>query len=447
MKQIIILLISLFSVSVFADSSPAPQNFDELLRWAKSQKNSRQKINNERINRFTKEHNQQKQILEDAKKQLAEAKSLGKTLLENFDANEKLISELETKLHDKSGQLSELSGLSKQAGADLQSVLGQSLSSVDYPKQLSELKQLNADSRKVVSIDALETIWLSYLEHIKASGEINRFKANVTGIDGRQHKLDVIRAGQFNVYTNGQFLNYNTDTKQLEMLVRQPQSTYLSSISGFENSGSSVAETVIDPTRGMLLEMLIDTPTISERIDQGGWIGYIIIGIGMLGLIIILYRLTVLFVINRRVSKQLLSINKVNTDNPLGRILKIKSDNPAKNIEDLQMQIDEAILKELPDIEFGTGVIKLLSGVAPLLGLLGTVTGMILTFQSISLFGTGDPKLMASGISQALVTTMLGLIVAVPLLFGHALVSTRSRKIIQILDQQSAGLMVDIENE
>ena len=447
MKQIIILLISLFSVSVFADSSPAPQNFDELLRWAKSQKNSWQKINNERINRFTKEHNQQKQILEDAKKQLAEAKSLGKTLLENFDANEKLISELETKLHDKSGQLSELSGLSKQAGADLQSVLGQSLSSVDYPKQLSELKQLNADSRKVVSIDALETIWLSYLEHIKASGEINRFKANVTGIDGRQHKLDVIRAGQFNVYTNGQFLNYNTDTKQLEMLVRQPQSTYLSSISGFENSGSSVAETVIDPTRGMLLEMLIDTPTISERIDQGGWIGYIIIGIGMLGLIIILYRLTVLFVINRRVSKQLLSINKVNTDNPLGRILKIKSDNPAKNIEDLQMQIDEAILKELPDIEFGTGVIKLLSGVAPLLGLLGTVTGMILTFQSISLFGTGDPKLMASGISQALVTTMLGLIVAVPLLFGHALVSTRSRKIIQILDQQSAGLMVDIENE
>lgn len=447
MKQIIILLIFLFSVSVFADSSPAPQNFDELLRWAKSQKNSRQKINNERINRFTKEHNQQKQILEDAKKQLAEAKSLGKTLLENFDANEKLISELETKLHDKSGQLSELSGLSKQAGADLQSVLGQSLSSVDYPKQLSELKQLNADSRKVVSIDALETIWLSYLEHIKASGEINRFKANVTGIDGRQHKLDVIRAGQFNVYTNGQFLNYNTDTKQLEMLVRQPQSTYLSSISGFENSGSSVAETVIDPTRGMLLEMLIDTPTISERIDQGGWIGYIIIGIGMLGLIIILYRLTVLFVINRRVSKQLLSINKVNTDNPLGRILKIKSDNPAKNIEDLQMQIDEAILKELPDIEFGTGVIKLLSGVAPLLGLLGTVTGMILTFQSISLFGTGDPKLMASGISQALVTTMLGLIVAVPLLFGHALVSTRSRKIIQILDQQSAGLMVDIENE
>ena len=447
MKQIIILLIFLFSVSVFADSSPAPQNFDELLRWAKSQKNSQQKINNERINRFTKEHNQQKQILEDAKKQLAEAKSLGKTLLENFDANEKLISELETKLHDKSGQLSELSGLSKQAGADLQSVLGQSLSSVDYPKQLSELKQLNADSRKVVSIDALETIWLSYLEHIKASGEINRFKANVTGIDGRQHKLDVIRAGQFNVYTNGQFLNYNTDTKQLEMLVRQPQSTYLSSISGFENSGSSVAETVIDPTRGMLLEMLIDTPTISERIDQGGWIGYIIIGIGMLGLIIILYRLTVLFVINRRVSKQLLSINKVNTDNPLGRILKIKSDNPAKNIEDLQMQIDEAILKELPDIEFGTGVIKLLSGVAPLLGLLGTVTGMILTFQSISLFGTGDPKLMASGISQALVTTMLGLIVAVPLLFGHALVSTRSRKIIQILDQQSAGLMVDIENE
>ena len=103
--------------------------------------------------------------------------------------------------------------------------------------------------------------------------------------------------------------------------------------------------------------------------------------------------------------------------------------------------LDDAITREVPVLERGQSMIKLLASVAPLLGLLGTVTGMIATFQSISLFGTGDPKLMASGISQALITTMLGLIVAIPLLFLHSLIASRSRKLVQILDEQSAGLI------
>ncbi|MCP4045074.1 MAG: MotA/TolQ/ExbB proton channel family protein, partial [Gammaproteobacteria bacterium] len=125
----------------------------------------------------------------------------------------------------------------------------------------------------------------------------------------------------------------------------------------------------------------------------------------------------------------------------LGRIMLAAADAPSETDDLLLLKIDEAILAEIPALERGTGLIKLLAATAPLLGLLGTVTGMIVTFQSISLFGTGDPKLMAGGISQALVTTVLGLVVAIPLLFGHNLVASLSRSLVQRLDEQSAGML------
>jgi biopolymer transport protein ExbB len=79
--------------------------------------------------------------------------------------------------------------------------------------------------------------------------------------------------------------------------------------------------------------------------------------------------------------------------------------------------------------------------VAPLMGLLGTVTGMIQTFQVITLYGAGDPKMMAGGISQALITTVLGLVVAIPMVLIHTLVGGQSRKIINIINSQSAGIV------
>jgi biopolymer transport protein ExbB len=127
--------------------------------------------------------------------------------------------------------------------------------------------------------------------------------------------------------------------------------------------------------------------------------------------------------------------------NPLGRVLLAVKDVPLEEEELLQLALDEAVLLELPALERGNGVIKLLAATSPLLGLLGTVTGMILTFQAISLFGTGDPKLMAGGISQALVTTVLGLVVAIPLLFSHSVIAYVSRALIQRLDEQCAGVL------
>ena len=125
----------------------------------------------------------------------------------------------------------------------------------------------------------------------------------------------------------------------------------------------------------------------------------------------------------------------------LGKLNKIFKDYHGNTPEDLEAQLEDVLSRAVPVLEQNLSTIKLLAAVAPLLGLLGTVVGMIETFQSITLFGTGDPKLMAGGISQALVTTMLGLIAAVPLLFIHNILESRSRAITQVYEEQAIGFI------
>ena len=185
---------------------------------------------------------------------------------------------------------------------------------------------------------------------------------------------------------------------------------------------------------------MIQAPSVKERIDQGGFVGYVIIGLGIVGLLIGLWRILALTGASAKVRSQLKS-DTPNENNALGRILSVYDKNRDTDTETLELKLDEAILKETPKLEKWQGAIKVIAAVAPLLGLLGTVTGMILTFQQITLFGTGDPKLMAGGISQALVTTMLGLFVAIPMVLLHSVVAGSSKNLIEILEEQSAGII------
>ncbi|SMG62745.1 biopolymer transport protein ExbB [methanotrophic bacterial endosymbiont of Bathymodiolus sp.] len=211
-------------------------------------------------------------------------------------------------------------------------------------------------------------------------------------------------------------------------------------LADFSNSDASQEPIAIDPTRGVMLSMLIQTPNTQERIQQGGVVGYIILALGVLGFLYAMYRLVILAIIGKKMRAQMEN-ETASDDNPLGRVLSATEQSSAEDTATLELILDDAITREVPLLEKGLSMIKLFAAVAPLLGLLGTVTGMIATFQSISLFGTGDPKLMADGISQALVTTMLGLCVAIPLLFLHNLLVSRSKILVQILDEQTAGIM------
>ncbi|MCG8435411.1 MAG: MotA/TolQ/ExbB proton channel family protein [Gammaproteobacteria bacterium] len=274
------------------------------------------------------------------------------------------------------------------------------------------------------------------------SGKVVRFPAIVVRADGTQYETNVVRVGLFNAINEDGYLRYSPDTGALVELARQPSGRYVSTAEDlFEaQPGSGVIATAVDPTLGQLLGALVQSPTLGERIDQGGIIGYITLSLGAIGLLVGFMRLIYLFGAGRKIKAQI-NTGKPNPDNALGRILGVYADNKGDDIETLELKLDEAILKETPELEKWQGWIKILAAVAPLMGLLGTVTGMIVTFQAITLFGTGDPKLMAGGISQALVTTVEGLTVAIPLVLLHSFVASRSKELIQILEEQSAGLI------
>jgi biopolymer transport protein ExbB len=224
-------------------------------------------------------------------------------------------------------------------------------------------------------------------------------------------------------------------------LPRQPeQDRFTDSTSDLFHATDGLVRFGMDPTLGGVLNSLIARPNLVERIQQGGLVGYLIIALGIIGLLIALERMVVLGIAGSKVSRQLNS-DTPSMDNALGRVLSVHDANKTADTETLELKLSEAIFKETPALNRALLFLKIISVVAPLMGLLGTVTGMIKTFQAITLYGTGDPKLMAGGISQALVTTVLGLSVAIPMVLLHTLVSGRSRRIVQVLQEQSAGIM------
>ena len=431
----LLLTVLLLSGNAIADRL----SLDQLLKEIQKSQGIEGKINREREARFIADHAKQQELLQSAKNELAAQERLSKQFKDKMEANEQALDRLQVELDNRSGILRELTGVAKQAAGDLKADLEGSIVSAQFPERTGKLA-IMTQSKALPTLEELESLWFYLLQEMTESGKVVKFDSDILMASGEPRQAQVVRVGTFNAIADGQYLRYLSETGKLVELARQPGGAYNSLAEKFASASSGTADLGVDPTRGVILSMLIQAPNAIERIQQGGGIGYIILLLGGFGLAYGLYRLLMLTQTHKRVSDQIAS-TEVSEANPLGRIIAAVEQNQTQNTETLELILDEAITREVPVLEKGLSMIKLLAAVAPLLGLLGTVTGMIATFQSISLFGTGDPKLMASGISQALVTTMLGLCAAVPLLFLHSLLAYRSRALIQILDEQSAGII------
>ncbi len=290
------------------------------------------------------------------------------------------------------------------------------------------------------STQQLEALWFVLQQDMTESGRVVRYPAPVVGTDGRETEQQVTRVGAFNAVSSGRFLRHLPDSGKLQELPRQPAARYLELADSLEQASTGMHSMVIDPSRGSVFSLLMQTPDLIERIRQGKLVGYLIIVVGVIGLIIAIERLFHLFYVGRKLRQQLNSENP-EQDNPLGRVMAIYQQNRSLSPETLELKMDESILKDSSRLQRGLSSLKILAAIAPLLGLLGTVTGLIETFQSITLFGAGDPGLMAGGISQALVTTVLGLTTAIPLILLHSLLASRSRRMVSLLEEQSAGII------
>jgi biopolymer transport protein ExbB len=360
-----------------------------------------------------------------------------------FEENERERGELAAQLDERLGELKELFGVLQQVTEETRGQFDASLTQVQYPERRAFLDDLGEKLRRgsrLASLEEIERLWFELQREMVASGKIEQVNLSVLDADGSASQRRVTRVGLFNLVTDGKYLAYAPATGQVSVLPRQPPARYLATLDDFSQATSGLVPFGIDPTRGQLLSLMVQAPSLVERIDQGGVVGYLIMGLGVLALLIALERFAVLNVIALRVRAQARQPDQPG-DNPLGRVLGVYHANPDADVETLELKLGEAILKELPRLNRALTLLKVIAVVAPLLGLLGTVIGMILTFQAITLFGTGDPKVMAGGISQALVTTVQGLAVAIPTLLLHTLVTSPARRLGQVLEEQAAGLV------
>lgn len=440
MKSLItLLMLAGLSATTFVHAE-TPANLDELLEQVKRERVLEQQQNEVRETKFIEARDQQAALLEEAKAELEAQEARTETLNQAFEENEAELAEQETLLQERSGSLGELFGTARQVANDSRSILESSITSLKNPERVEFLGELGQQKAQP-TIDELRKMWLVLQDEMTESGKIEQFTTPVIAASGEVEEREVTRIGVFTAFSDGKFLRYLPETGNLVELARQPVNRLREVIVEFDEAETGTVQPVaLDPTRGSIMALLVQTPTFKERIAQGGWIGFIILGLGAIGLLIALIRFIQLQTTDSRVRKQQKS-DTLSEKNPLGRILSVFTEKDRTDVETLSLKLDEAILRETPRIERGLVTLAILAAVAPMLGLLGTVSGMIETFQSITLFGTGDPKLMSGGISQALVTTELGLAVAIPILLIHSALSSKSNRLIQILDEESAAIV------
>lgn len=429
----------LSAATPFLQAQSEPTELDKLLERVEQNKMLESQENEQRLRRFTQNLEEQQSLLEQAQAELAAAKEMSVQLKNDYDENEETLADLETQRENEMGDLGEIFGNVRQLAGQFKNIIRSSLTSSQFPDRDEFFSELG-ESKALPTIEELNKLWYEILRETIESGKIARYQARVVNTDGIESQQEVVRIGTFNALNASGFLDYVPETGQLAELAEQPKPRYTEpSVAFFNGESQSV---VIDPSQGALLQAFAKTPDLKDRVDQGGEVGMVIIGLLIIGLIISVIRWVTLSIVQSKMKSQLKDLSKPGS-NPVGRIVKVFQDfdRPDIGVETLELKIDEAILKETPKLESGLSTIKILAAIAPLLGLLGTVVGMIATFQSITLFGTGDPKLMAGGISQALVTTVLGLIAAIPLVLIHSFLQGISNRCIAIIEEQSAGLI------
>ena len=436
-------LLSLGFATANAQDDSAAASMAELLNLIEQGQSRDSREARQREAQFAQARNQQQSLLNQARAERTRQENISSQLENQFEANQQRIITARQALDERMGALKELLGVLQTVAGDTQGRFAASLTNIEYPDRgefLVELGSKLAGASNIPEISEIEHLWRLLQQEVVESGKVTRFNYLVTRADGTQEEMEVVRVGSFNLASDDGYLEFNDDGTISELL-RQPDGKYLGTTDDMMDAeaGESVAFGV-DVTRGGILALLVESPTIKDRIEQGGIVGYCIIALGLIGLLIAVMRWLALSTADRKVKAQL-KRDTASTDNPLGRVLAAYESNRGADTETIELKLSEAALKEMPNLTKGLLFIKVVAAVAPLMGLLGTVTGMIKTFQVITLYGAGDPKMMAGGISQALMTTVLGLVVAIPMVLLHTVVSGKSRKIVNILQSQSAGLV------
>ncbi len=443
MKKVINFVMLAASLSTSVIATAQANQLDDLLKQVKADRVSEAKLDKKREAEFLSARSDKQSLLNQAKRELANQEARNDRLTKAYAANEISLAQKEVELANATGTLGEMFGVSRAAAANAFGQISTSIVSAEFPNRGEALNRI-ANAKKIPSIADLEELWFALQTEMTESGKISQFSTDVTNLDGTKSAETITRVGTFNLVSDKGYLTYNDEVGQVQPLPKQPQSYINDTASSFSGLTSGYAPLYLDPSRGAILSLETRKKSLEQFYHEGKQVGYAITVLLILGCLIALERLIVLGGMSSKIKSQEKNLDKPNENNPLGRLLKVFYDNQSADAETLELKLDEAILRETPKVDRGVNLIKMFAAIAPLMGLLGTVIGMIMTFQTITLFGTGDPKIMAGNISLALVTTALGLICALPLILIHSVVAGKSKSVLQKLDEQSAGLIAAI---
>jgi biopolymer transport protein ExbB len=443
MKKVINFVLLAASMTTGFVATTQANQLDDLLKQVKADRVSEAKLDKKREAEFLSDRADKSALLTKAKNELAAQNKRNKRLTKEYAANEITLAQKEVELSNATGTLGEMFGVSRAAAANAFGQISTSIVSAEFPNRGEALNRI-ANAREIPSIADLEDLWFALQTEMTESGKISQFSVDVTNLDGTKSTETVTRIGTFNLVSANGYLTYNDEVGQVQPLPKQPAGYISETAVTFSGQTSGFTPVFVDPSRGAILSLETRKKTLEQFFHEGKEVGYAITVLLIIGLLIALERMIVLGGMSSKIKAQEKNLDKPNENNPLGRLLKVFYDNQSADAETLELKLDEAILRETPKVDRGVNLIKMFAAIAPLMGLLGTVIGMIMTFQTIMLFGTGDPKIMAGNISLALVTTALGLICALPLILIHSIVAGKSKSVLQKLDEQSAGLIAAI---
>lgn len=439
-------LVALGTVAFMSTSAVSQEaaSLEQLSQMVRDASISDSQESQDRLAAFQRQQQQQQSMLNSANAERDREEARSEDLKKVFDENELLLAEKSKQLEERLGSLKELFGHLTGFVGDAREAIDTSIVSAQYPGRTDFMQTMidqMASSTELPSIEDINRVWSETLDQIIEGGKVVKFTAPV----GNEEAREVVRVGNYNLVSGGDYLSYDPNTGRISVLPSQPAG-FGGSASSLQTSSSSINEFGIDPTGptgGSFLGALVGMPSWGERLGtQGGLVGYVLMSLLSLAILIALGKFVQLTIVGGKVRSQLKS-DSANTNNPLGRIMAVHQESPNVDTETLELKLNEAILKERPSIEAWLNALKIIAAVGPLLGLLGTVTGMILTFQGIALYGAGDVGGMAGGISQALITTVWGLIVAIPTILLHTLVNSQAMRVIHILDEQAAGIVAE----
>ena len=442
---------ALFSVGSLALPAPASAqqvSLNDIVQRIQRDSSALTQENQQRLRQFQAARDEQASIMAAARGELNAAEARGRSLSAQFDANESRLSELQTQLETEAGDFGELLGQFRQAAGETEPIIENSIANFQYPGRVEKLSEI-AQASSLPSREDLESLPRAMLREMIAQSEVTTFTTNVSNgaSDGSNAELELMRIGNFTAATtDGARFVEVSDEGRLVAFASQPGGAFQSTMRSLINAGEGqVVRAPVDPTKGDLFAIFGNTLGVWEweRMQQGGPVGYtILFFILPLGVALALFKIVTLFLMGNSM-RSTAKTKTAGTGNPLARVFEAYESHRNDDIETLELKLDEQILGEAPKIERFNDIIKVLAAVAPLVGLLGTVVGMIVVFTAITNYGTGDPKIMAGGISQALVTTVLGLVAAIPLLLLGSITSAMARGNQQILDEQAAGLVAE----